>query len=71
MRFHGIANPDQLKILQLAFDKHCSSRNITDPDEQDILASRIVSLFSHGAGTLEEIELELSPRANDVTRRKA
>ncbi|MER9410317.1 hypothetical protein [Mesorhizobium sp. M0589] len=61
MPFRHIADPDQLTILTKALDEHCQSLGIpSDSPERENLASRVISLFSRGTTTLDELKEALA-----------
>jgi hypothetical protein len=62
MPFTGIANPDQLRILDQLLDEHCIERGITDPLERESAAGLIMSLFSSGATDLDALKTALAAR---------
>lgn len=55
MPFTGIADPAQLSILTKALDDHCLAFGISDESERDMIARLVMSLFSNGATSAEEL----------------
>ncbi|MDQ6436618.1 RNA-binding protein [Mesorhizobium sp. LHD-90] len=61
-RYFGVFNPDELAILQKAFDRLCIERLLSqkDMEQREALAAEVVRVFQQGATVEAEIWQELS-----------
>ena len=66
MPFTGIANPEQLAVLSRALDEYCHARGITDELGRDNAASMVMSVFSSGSSTLEELKAALAATSDRI-----
>ena len=56
MPFTGIASPEQLAVLRRALDEHCLEIGTEDDLVRELIAARIIVLFSSGVSTLEGLK---------------
>ena len=71
MPFNGIANSAQLTILTKALNDHCLAFHISDESDRDMIARLVMSLFSSGVTSAEELKAGLSGRHVHYERRHA
>lgn len=55
MPFRDIAEPEDLEMLQTAFDLHCTENGITSETERENVAFALLSLFGNGVTGLEDL----------------
>ncbi|UVK57563.1 hypothetical protein DBIPINDM_008164 (plasmid) [Mesorhizobium sp. AR02] len=59
MPFTGIAEPEQLCMLCQALDEYCRTYGISDEQSREHAAWLVMSAFTNGANSLEELRAAL------------
>ena len=59
MPFTGIAEPEQLSMLCQALTEYCRTYGISDQQARDHVAWLVMSAFTNGANSLEQLRAAL------------
>lgn len=63
MPFSGVVNPDELALLTRVLEQHCRNNHIDNETDRLLAATLIMSRFTSGARTIEELSAALADAA--------